>query len=157
MKCPTQMRIIGFFIAVFLITNTTDETFRMSVLICAVLYSGVAIRYLSMEKLPSNLARWKSFALYNKVADSYHAEYITCIHRTARFHVPRRENINTLDVSAASIAYVRATNISNWFTRESYDKSVCYNFFYLFLYAIKRVTRRTQCLLTFQKIIALAY
>jgi len=41
----------------------------------------------------------KEFALYNKVADSYHAEYITCIHRMARFHVPRRENINTLDVS----------------------------------------------------------
>lgn len=51
--------------------------------------------------------------------------------------VPRRENINTLDVSATSIVYVRATNISNWFTRESRDKSVCYNFFLPFLSVIK--------------------
>lgn len=51
----------------------------------------------------------KKFALYNKVTDPYHAEYIICIHCTARLHAPRRENINTAGVSAANIAYMRDT------------------------------------------------
>lgn len=36
----------------------------------------------------------KKFALYNKVTDSYHAECITCIHRTARFLMRYEEKIS---------------------------------------------------------------
>lgn len=44
------MRIIEFFIAIFLITNP-DETVRVSVLIRAALYSGIAI----------GIFRWKNY------------------------------------------------------------------------------------------------
>lgn len=93
--------------------------------------------YLSMEKLPSNLARRKSLCFTIKL--QIHITQNTLHAFTAR-HVfmCHEEKISIHSMyRATSIAYVRATNISNWFTRESCDKSVCYNYFYLFLFVIK--------------------
>lgn len=125
--------------------NLTIKLWSTSVLRNAVSYCDIASTIFQWKTTVKSCTA-KEFALYNKVTDSYHVEYITCIRGTTRFHAPRRENINTLDISAASIAYVHDTDILNWFTRESCDKNVGYNFPYFFrLCCSKSYTRRIGC------------
>lgn len=60
-------------------------------------------------KLPSRVLRGERVcALHNKVTDSYHAEYIICIRRTARFSQPaKRKYQYTRCIGCEYIAHVR--------------------------------------------------
>lgn len=91
-------------------------------------------RYLSMKKLPSNLVR-KSLRFTIKL--QIHITQNTLHAFTGTFSCATKRKYQYTRCIGLQASRTCATNISNWFTRESCDKSVCYNYFYCFCSSLK--------------------